>query len=341
MRFARYTLLLLLVGCSSADEATTEVFDLRSTYWTMVCEAAVECPTPPVETLVNPHRTLEECTERPLPYFISDLNLPNTAALVEAGRLSFKPGAGEKCLADLRAAICSGAIYDLPETCRAAFEGKVPEGDPCISDLECGAGLGCKDRADGCLGTCQPHCGGSICEAGEYCLGSECLLLAAEGEICRGPSSCSGDFICSQAKCIAARSVEEGGACSDDRVCPEGSQCVDQECRPFEVVSAGESCGFGIEGAVRLCEFGTLCQNITLPDSLGTCLPPGEVGDSCQWPGQCGFGLTCSTQMAAEEGNCQKLFVAGIPCTSDHECEEGQCQQGLCVARASCNLESL
>src|SRR5690606_7226960 len=140
---------------------------------------------------------------------------------------------------------------------------------------------------------------------------------------------------------VAARSVEDGGACSDDRVCPDGSQCVNQECRPFEVVPAGEACGFGIDGAVRICEFGTLCQNITLPDSLGTCLAPGEVGDSCQWPGQCGFGLTCSTQMAAEEGNCQTLLGADMPCASDHECEEGQCQQGLCRARTACNLEGL
>ncbi|QED27779.1 hypothetical protein FRD01_11145 [Microvenator marinus] len=332
MRLRFPLIFFVLVACGdSAPQPSTEVFDLRQEYWNLLCQAAQSCQTPTSEVLINRYRTLDECLSTPPPSFISARLLPNTLELIEAERIEFDSASASSCLTDLSAAFCEGDIYTLPETCAKSFRGQIGAGQTCESNLECEGEMECVLTNDGCSGTCQMPCNGQ-CTASQFCLAGSCFELAKLAETCRGTGGCEGDLVCSNAKCVEPNSLEIGAECSSDKACVKGSQCLDGECRPWTVAKEGEPCGFGIDTDLAICEFGSLCRNITLPDGLGTCRSPGEQGSVCQWPGQCAADLTCSTLMAAESGECEALREDLAPCAADHECESGTCQAGSCAS---------
>jgi hypothetical protein len=81
--------------------------------------------------------------------------LATLPSAVDAGRVKYHGTKTQKCLDDIAAGDCTTLSRREPESCQAALEGTVKEGEDCTLDAECVGDQYCK-RGDSCPGKCAP-----------------------------------------------------------------------------------------------------------------------------------------------------------------------------------------
>lgn len=231
----------------------------------------------------------------------------NPVAAVGAGRASYSPTRGARCLDFLAQADCTtfGAFTDgllLQEDCAAALVGKGVDG-PCATGASCESGL-CPTNPliVSCEGTCVP--------------------LAREGDPCNPGGICVAGTYCSTTgtgTCV--RVAELGDACGSGEVCGPGLYC-DQPgtwnatCQPRTV--------FGPCTTSQACAVGHLCRS-------GACLPMSGPGEGCTpQQGWCGPGLWCG-----EMGACLDGALPPESCGGQASGEWKPCLVGVCSAETS------
>ena len=215
-------------------------------------------------------------------------------------------------------------------------------GQPCASDLACGAGRFCLPSGSGAF--CTEAC---PCPAN-----AQCATLASVGAVCivRGPGQ-FGDGCSVAADCattVCAPSLVHGGRCSmtctTKAPCPGGGTCgVDGLCTTPGALAVGWPCESGFDCKSGLCfptpggrfarvcaaackvagdcPVGTGCSSVSADTFL--CLPFGlGVEDGpCTLPGSCEAGLVCDGTPWEGVGACRRSCD---PYADDLECGKGQ-----------------
>ena len=284
------------------------------------CEAAWQCYdqnlfTAQLAMIAGRYGSVEGCIEN----LGSELGFGTNAIeeAVASGRMVMDRSFIEACKNDYREAICSGSLEDgPPASCLQLAAGQVPEGDPCLDEVECEGALNCVQSQDDeiCYGTCGTYenlgneCGGVICSDDEFCLWEldeqtfesteTCTLRYSEDEDCNSNGQCAEGLLCSS---------------------------LQRVCVPFSTALAGEPCVFG----EIYCEPGTRCylgELDEIPSLDGTCEPLGEEGDICMIEYDCVLGLNC---LAGDElwDTCGVLVPVadGEPCEYADQCISGFC----------------
>ncbi len=176
-------------------------------------------------------------------------------------------------------------------------------------DCECAEGEVCVSN-DTVTDTCYPRdCRDEQCDAEEICFQGQCVAQSCAGLDC-------GDYpnVCRGGQCVV-------GSCSDpDVACPDGLECIQDECRqPCQVQP---DCGdlACIDGYCGACAESAEC-GADLVCFAEQCVP------SCvEDPSRCQEGEVCQP----DSGQC----VPG--CSGDGDCENGQVcdlEENLCVDR--------
>ncbi|HJL19839.1 MAG TPA: hypothetical protein RMH99_29520 [Sandaracinaceae bacterium LLY-WYZ-13_1] len=145
-------------------------------------------------------------------------------------------------------------------------------GDQCELSSECDAPLICR------LGRCRNECVGSRdCGLGLRCVraqdGLGVCLLPDESE-CERTSDCPEPLVCIDQSCI--------NECAEDRDCPAGGRCVEEDGARVCVELATERCVYDSS-----CPFPLVCTD-------GQCVAECRDAQDCELPGQaCVAHPTC------------------------------------------------
>lgn len=169
-------------------------------------------------------------------------------------------------------------------------------GDGCASGYRCSVGVG--------------ETGVCVCEGRTKDL--------EIGQDCSDPAKCRGcrSSICSRAtgRCVAERSIPDGGSCGSDEECVTDTICnrTLQRCEPPGTHGLGEGCG-----DTRECMAGLVCGS---PEERTVCSTPRGVGEECErdW---CAPGLICGAPL--DPTRCQPLGEVGSLCTTPMHCRPG------------------
>jgi len=246
------------------------------------------------------------------------------------------------CVNDL----CNNGQHDDGET-DVDCGGDCPpcdNGDPCLSDTECGSGFFCVlGQCETSPGTCQNgildddetdvDCGGVCdqCVAGDSCLeNADCHSGVCSAGVCEDPTcqdgTLNGDEI----------GVDCGGACescSGSDACTQDSDCFSGACDLVIGLCVDNQCSNGQQD-----------DGETDVDCGGVC-PPCNNGDPCLTDAECpsgsfcvgGYCQTTSTQCGAGMTECGGLCrdvstdpdhcgVCGNACEGNGVCMSGACQ---------------
>jgi hypothetical protein len=255
----------------------------------------------------------------------------------------------------MQALILRGAFErDVVPGCAEVFEPRAGEGETCAGSMECEGELTCSAReSDGVCGKCRPSDGSG---GG----GQDGLEFAREGELCASPNhapTCNPTepLVCDQSgpsewRCVEERSKEEGETCGRNAGCAGGLVCREGSCKPFEVVGQGESCesgttycespyicGVNSDGDQVCTEEGAegdpcrrddhcgeelFCELENFRDEVGTCEPPLENGETCDYRDKCAGDLRCIYR-SREGRKCREQLGEGEECHTQGDCQEG------------------
>jgi hypothetical protein len=184
----------------------------------------------------------------------------------------------------------------------------------------------------------NPSCCSPILQSG--CSSTEKCVLSATG--CANKVECVPDGL-----------VALGATCEADPVdtCQRGAMCSNGVCRGF-CSALQDACEVGLcpppSGDIHVCSEPCDPQNSSCPvgtecylplDSTGEtpgCLPIGtrNEGDECEYPNECGSGLTCSRESSQPIGVCrQRCLTTQASCSSGYVCRERHALDGYGVCR--------
>lgn len=312
---------------------------------------------------------LEQKAEQEDAHTYSD-DLPKA---IKAGRARFDPKAAQRCVDGLSTRGCGRLDPGVLLSCFAATAGLVPAGGSCSWTFECAQGF-CVRGDSGCPSTCIPvvapggTCpgkGNAQCDAraGYGCVNSVCTGLLGAGAACKFTSNCDPAFFCDASSLCAPRG-NELASCEQDEECAPGLYCRLTSSGGLcnKKVARGKPCGEDEAHAIAAdseCADGLLCAGFVQrkgSPAPGTCLPPAEVGSSCNGAADvngCATGLNCVSGRCAmpptsgpcvngaclrgeafcdAAGKCQALKAAGAACADGSECRSNYCPQpaGTC-----------
>jgi hypothetical protein len=148
----------------------------------------------------------------------------------------------------------SGACRREPNTLCGVCGTPVDEGDACVDDSACAAGLSCHTKCLKPQPLGMPCDASRPCQSGAYCKEAVCTAQGAAGAACIGEGSCdpgAGLF------CNPAAGV----------------------CQAVAYASAGDSCGL-VSGGVTICTAGGRCQ-MAMGSVMGVCMPPAGDNEVC------------------------------------------------------------
>lgn len=214
----------------------------------------------------------------------------------------------------------------LPMICSQAHCAR-PSGQSCRLDEECVAGT-----------VCAP------CDSGALCCRRRSELGGGE---CRKNSDCAPPLFCEDKLCR----VPNGGACSDDRDCGQGTTCLPSssgQLRCGPPAPAGAECNSAPDCAKGLCssrrrcpsELSGLCvdESDCVPGlvcaprgALRICTNPGQACQPCDDVRDCAGLARC-------KGVCEA--AVGMGCTNDACCSDGNYCISVGGAAALCRAPS-
>ncbi|MBI4819377.1 MAG: hypothetical protein HY791_24110 [Deltaproteobacteria bacterium] len=159
----------------------------------------------------------------------------------------------------------------LPAECRRVLRGQLEAGDSCRSNLECKAGLTCRNLAPTRPGACGPAAPlGSGCGSGPDPLAATIgVTLGGHDDEHR---ECQGR--CVRGGCSAE--LLPGAACTSSLGCQVGAHCALGTCTEGEFAKLGAPC-------TDDCEPGSICLE-------GRCIAQKGAGESCEFDGECRRG---------------------------------------------------
>ena len=338
-------------GDGSYDELSdTEMMDKLLT--DAFCEAAFQCydQNPFVAQLAmmaGRYGSEEECKAN----LGDELGMIDSSLeeAVAGGRLVVDRSYLQACKNDFREMLCSATLgADAPPSCLQLLQGQIPEGEPCLDEIECEGALNCVSSQDSevCYGTCGTYensgqdCDGAVCGDGEFCLyewdeetfesSQSCAALYVENEECEWSGQCANGLVCSDAQgiCVPFSVGELGEECIfGDSFCAPGTRCdfgeIDEEDPSLE----GTCEALGEEGDHCLSEYDCVIglDCVEGDELLGTCgvFVPRADGEFCDYAEECASGFcdwntdTCETP---------ELLANGEECGWDGECESGKCE---------------
>lgn len=323
--------------------------ELAQAFHDMLCEASWECPNRSTAELsliaYGRFESLEACKDaEPEPRIVTQMGLREIAASAEAGRLDYDATKAAECIAAIKAQVCDPNVPSpigeaLPVECIQALQGTVAEGGDCIHELDCLGGLRCETTGMNCYGTCQtpaPDCATDRCTDAEYCDSTNtCQPRKAAGEMCASDEECADGTTCNSSitdpVCVEDGSIAGGETCDNTSSCEAGFVCSSDVCQPLEFGAENDDCGPISTGGIALCEPGLVCLVSGIP--MGTCLPPIELGGSCDNIQQCAAKLAC----VANE--CATPLADGLACSSDEVCASQNCNAAnVCETPDACML---
>lgn len=241
----------------------------------------------------------------------------------------------------------SGCYYCDDWGCYPTGGGGQPGWD-CNSNYDCAAGCFCQDS-----GTC------------------------AEAGFCTTKSDCSEGFECDdRSSCVPEGSSE---SCTSDSACPSGSYCDEAAGNcvgswTCDANSSANTCGMGFECDDRgtcvpqpcsndeMCQEGCYCNEdagecieTTTCDALGqcsgdfvcdpdrnTCVPPGEIGPTCQGNVTCNtaapvcpVGSTAVIEDGCYTGQC--MVKSSCPDGAPFECSDLNNNENSCISNPDCS----
>lgn len=191
-----------------------------------------------------------------------------------------------------------GIVTDILEACD---DGDGDEGDGCDSSCRVESGWSCMHTGVG-PSQCESGCGGGpTCDAGQRCLGGECVCdnVSCEG-CCRGTMCLPGD---SSTACgtggLTCNECGAGDTCDDGvcsgctaTTCPDGC-CSGSTCNPMGI----DSCGLGGVAC-------TPCDMLRADRCVGGSCMCGD-GDPCSSGQRCVAGLCICDQTSCPAGCCE------------------------------------
>ena len=323
-----------------ADELGTVIHET-------MCQVAWDCPNRETLDLLmfySQYESLDACkTAQPIPPSMLLEGLPDIQASIDAGRIDYDAELAAECADALYEGMCDITKPMVPETCEEnLFTGTVQDGGACVMDEECQGGLACATTSE-CNGTCTPTmevlCGGEECADDEYCEWAMCQPRKAAGESCYAHDNCMEGLSCDDSSgtsiCVENLSKASGEACASQDVCEAGTFCRSAVCTPFEFVDAQETCSPNTL-PLRFCKSSTSCQNVQ-PSGEGTCLPPGDEGDSCETTVHCKAGLYCAEPSPGDPTECMPQETLGSACSRNYDCVTFYCDNSnVCAEPPSC-----
>jgi hypothetical protein len=263
--------------------------------------------------------------------------LPALTQAAAAGAVVYDPAQVGDCNARFVSDPCNFALFfSVPDiftvlsSCPGTLTPELKQGDACISDGECVAGLYCQKAASGdCPGACTPFAAaGKPCGLGIACA-SSLVCAGSEGStVCQAPASvgspCTGDDpgLGSPANCGPII------ICIDDPQCKNDELWCDLTSHTCKAgVGVGAACGATSAGQVQ-CADGLWCTG-----SPGACAALGGAGAACSGGIGCQTGLHCPFSVTASASQCTPPAPAGSPCNASTDCAAGLiCHDLVCSA---------
>lgn len=266
-------------------------------------------------------------------------------------------------------ALACGAVQDAAEAAGAGGNGGgngpggVPEGF-CSASNACPAGQFCFN------GLCAPGCTSDTnCDADKYCDTIALLCVPREVVTCE-TGGCPDSYACVNGYCVIEVSEplgcewKENGTdgCASNELCMQDEEGVPGECLQFPACPQDLDCPVGTQGAVcnvdyipskgRICLVGLCHEAADCPqglqceffgggETLGFCMPAGQLGSQCDVDADCADGLACISAAPGFPAMCQPDGGGaggqggGGGCTFDGDCAAGEFCHGFeqqCVA---------
>lgn len=218
---------------------------------------------------------------------------------------------------------------DALAACDDVFAGTIPNGYPCVIDLECTSGVcvtfACPDAC--CPGECmaaRPQPGideacTSFCVDGAYC-GSDsiCHAYLPKGAACDGTAICEYGLYCSGA------SAGGSGVC---KVLPQRGETCEGPCATEGLLCIGGTCQpAGLKGDA--CATDDDCSSFYACTPEGVCGAFPTVGEMCR--------DRCSGQAYCASGTCEAQKLVGAACMYNIECKTHYCDKNVCSSPALC-----
>lgn len=357
IRLVPFALLFGLIpacGGTAKDDAdegpSVSLEELPAKYADAFCQTFTNC----VGDLYGIYRPGEECV-KDFTITVEEAlaTLPNA---VDAGRVKYHGTKVQKCLDEMAAGGCDTLSQRASETCKAALEGTLEEGEDCSLDAECAGEQYCKLGAS-CPGKCAPYeQAGGPCASNDNCVSGLkcgetglCVAPSKQGEACeQGEPKCTDGLMClgqdstqkTPGKCYSieeALSGKEGDSCSiDGHLCADGIACEITSLAPIggtcvAKVGSGDACKAAFPDQCPADEYCALGPN---PLMGGTCTSKPTAGEKCAMG--LGGGQICTPYSRCDAGVCRDIAHAGEECNEDDTCYSGHCVDMACVTGSSC-----
>jgi hypothetical protein len=277
-------LLLLVASCGAIDSEGFygKVTDAR-------CDYLVRCKA--VANAADCHAYFDRTA----------IDTHNLDAAIENDTVEYDSDTAEDCIDAYRDLSCDLAEQvDALAACDDVFAGTIPNGYPCVIDLECTSGVcvtfACDDAC--CPGECMPP-------NPQPAIDEPCTTFCVEGAYCGADSICHAY-------------LPKGAACDGNSICGYGLYC------------AGAPAG-GSGVCKVLPQQGEMCEGPCATEGLlcigGTCQPAGLRGDPCSTDDDCSSFYACTV-----EGICGSYPALGEMC--QELCSgNAYCESGTCVAQ--------
>ena len=241
---------------------------------------------------------------------------------VTAGALKYDPLKAESCSQAFATQAC-GEWKTLPDSCNRFLLPRVPLGQSCYDGYaECMDGV-C--RGSSCPRTCQPRallndvCSmDADCKTGLFCRVSEvtpnsglCTPFGTNGSACTGNRECLDGLQCLSKVC---RVLPPPGTGCLEGLCAETGYCDGQ-------ADAGVCLGRKTEG--QRC-VGDECEASLVCDPLNSMCVKLQLssGDVCQLLQNCPSGEVCVGATAQSVGLCHAPVTEGMRCLAHEDCED-------------------
>lgn len=210
------------------------------------------------------------------------------SAAIQRGTVEIDPAAVDRCVAATAAELVgcdwvTPLLPPLPAACERLVGGRLAEGSPCRSALECADGLRCRGLTRDAAGVCAPPT--PVRTACERTLDPLAAYTRSQDDP-RHPA-CEGR--CAGGQCLPIQNA--GDRCVVSALCPAGTRCVDGRCDERPLAELGEPCDPTLG-----CEPGSVCDD-------GACIVPKPAGAPCQLPFEC-RALACAKAPGEALGRC-------------------------------------
>ncbi len=215
--------------------------------------------------------------------------------------------------------------------------------DNCIDGFCCGSN-GCPDcqscNIPGSEGTCSNDPGGTGCDDGTFCNGTDMCdgggTCVHSGNPCPGPD---GDNDCSESCNEGAddcsgndpnnSACNDGTFCNGTDTCNNSGSCANHTGDPCPGpdgdANCAESCNEGADNCTAndpnnsACDDGTFCNGNDTCNNAGSCA--NHMGDPCTGP-------LCTDACNEGAGNCTMQQASGSACDADGDMMPGTCNGG-------------